>query len=234
MNTDLFIESLFASLVSGNRNASRRLVETALDHDISADTIAREVFWPTINNIATLYRQDQMTRLAQQYATRALSGLISQNQDRYEAKPARGRSICMFCGPNELDDLSARLIADLLEADGYEVTYGGGNIADDDIMAEVHERRPDILLMFSSGGADAPGIRQLIDQIRGINAIPEMQIVVGGGIFNRAAGLAEEIGADLWATDDPDLRAAILDDPARRAIPEQRTVGRGKRASRAA
>ena len=50
----------------------------------------------------------------------------------------------MFCGPNELDDLSARLIADLLEADGYEVTYGGGNIADDDIMAEVHERREDL------------------------------------------------------------------------------------------
>ena len=54
MNTDLFIESLFASLVSGNRNASRRLVETAIAHDISADTIAREVFWPTINNITRI------------------------------------------------------------------------------------------------------------------------------------------------------------------------------------
>ena len=228
MNTDLFIESLFASLVSGNRNASRRLVETAIDHDISADIIAREVFWPTINNITTLYRQDQMTRLAQQYATRALSGLISQNQDRYEAKPARGRSICMFCGPNELDDLSGRLIADLLEADGYEVTYGGGNIADDDIMAEVHERRPDILLMFSSGGSDAPGIRQLIDQIRGINAIPEMQIVVGGGIFNRAPGLAEEIGADLWATGPEDLMEQLEAYPEVRANLDDRTVGRGK------
>ena len=62
MNTDLFIESLFASLVSGNRNASRRLVETAIDHDISADTIAREVFWPTINNITTIIMIREMKK----------------------------------------------------------------------------------------------------------------------------------------------------------------------------
>lgn len=233
MNTDLFIESLFASLISGDRHAARRMVDAAADHDINAETLAREVFWPTINNITTLYRNDQMTRLAQQYATRTLAGLIAQNQSRYEPKDARNRSICMFCGPTELDDLAARVIVDLLEADGYDVTYGGGNIAQDDIMQEVHERRPDVLLMFSSGGTDAPSIRQLVDQIRGINAFPEMQIVVGGGIFNRAAGLAEEIGADLWATGPDDLLEQLEEYPEVRANLDDRTVGRGK-ATRAA
>ena len=233
INTDLFIESLFSSLISGDRNAARRMVDAATEHEITAETLAREVFWPTINNITTLYRNDQMTQLAQQYATRTLSGLIAQNQSRYEAKPSRNRSICMFCGPTELDDLAARVIVDLLEADGYDVTYGGGNIAHDDIMQEAHERRPDVLLMFSSGGSDAPGIRQLIDQIREINAFPNMQIVVGGGIFNRAAGLAEEIGADLWATGPDDLLEQLEEYPEVRANLEERTVGRGK-ATRAA
>jgi methanogenic corrinoid protein MtbC1 len=233
MNTDLFIESLFSSLISGDRHAARRMVDAATEHEISPQTLAREVFWPTINNITTLYRNDQMTQLAQQYATRTLSGLIAQNQSRYEPKASRNRSICMFCGPTELDDLAARVIVDLLEADGYDVTYGGGNIAHDDIMQETHERRPDILLMFSSGGSDAPGIRQLIDQIRGINAFPEMQIVVGGGIFNRAAGLAEEIGADLWATGPDDLLEQLEEYPEVRSSLDDRTVGRGK-ATRAA
>ena len=53
-----------------------------------------------------------------------------------------------------------------------------------------------------------------------------MQIAVGGGIFERALGLAEEIGADLWGMDSSDLRLGLLDDADRRAIPEQRTVGR--------
>ena len=54
MNTDLFIESLFSSLISGDRNAARRMVDAATEHEITAETLAREVFWPTINNITTL------------------------------------------------------------------------------------------------------------------------------------------------------------------------------------
>ena len=228
MNTDLFIENLFASLISGDRFSGRRLVDAAFDNGIDAGTLAREVFWPTISNITTLYRQDQITRLAQQYATRSLSTLVSQVQARYELAETRNRSICMFCGPDELDDLAARLVADLLEADGYTVFYGGGNIAHDDILAEVHERKPDVLLMFSAGGSDAPGLRQLIDHVRGINALPDMQIVVGGGVFSRAPGLAEEIGADLWATGPEDLMEQLVQYPDVRADLEERTVGRGK------
>ena len=118
--------------------------------------------------------------------------------------------------------------ADLLEADGYTVFFGGGNIAHDDILAEVHERKPDVLLMFSAGGADAPGLRQLIDHVRGINALPDMQIVVGGGIFNRAPGLAEEIGADLWASSPEELMDQLHQYPDARADLDERTVGRGK------
>ena len=186
------------------------------------------MFWPTLNNITTLYRQDQLTRLAQQYATRSLSSLMAQVQSRYEIGEDRNRSICMFCGPDQLDDLAAQLVADLLEADGYTVYFGGGNIAHDDILAEVHERKPDVLLMFSAGGSDAPGLRQLIDHVRSINALPDMQIVVGGGLFNRAPGLAEEIGADLWATGPEDLMDQLVQYPDVRADLEERTVGRGR------
>ena len=228
MNTDLFIENLFSTLVSGDRNAPRTLVEAAFENGISADVVARDVFWPTINNITNLYRNDQITRLAQQYATRSLSALIANVQTKYEISESKNRTICLFCGPNELDDLAARLTADILEADGYTVFFGGGNIAQDDILEEIHNRRPDIMLMFSPGGSDGPVIRHLIDHIREINAFPEMQIVVGGGVFNRAPGLAEEIGADLWASDPEELLEELENNKDIRADLDARTVGRGK------
>ena len=58
-----------------------------------------------------------------------------------------------------------------------------------------------------------------------------MQIVVGGGIFNRAEGLAEEIGADLWATTPCALITRLEEEPLRRATPEQRTVGQTRTAA---
>jgi hypothetical protein len=61
-----------------------------------------------------------------------------------------------------------------------------------------------------------------------------MQIVVGGGVFSRAEGLAEEIGADLWARDPRELIDKLDAQKDRRATPEQRTVGRNRRTSRSA
>jgi hypothetical protein len=88
--------------------------------------------------------------------------------------------------------------------------------------------------MFASSPSDAPNIRQMIDTIRSVGACPNLQVVVGGGVFNRAEGLAEEIGADLWASDPEELLELLVTERTRRAREEQRTVGRNRRVSKAA
>jgi methanogenic corrinoid protein MtbC1 len=67
-----------------------------------------------------------------------------------------------------------------------------------------------VLLLFASSAKDAPFIRELIDGIRENGAYGQMQIVVGGGIFNRAPGLAEEIGADVCAASPSDLLEKLV------------------------
>jgi hypothetical protein len=61
-----------------------------------------------------------------------------------------------------------------------------------------------------------------------------LQIVVGGGVFNRAEGLAQEIGADLWASSPVELVNEMRDKSSRRMDDEQRTVGRRRRQARMA
>ena len=96
-----------------------------------------------------------------------------------------------------------------LYAGGF-FTHAGGGVANDEILAEVGQSVPDVLLMFASSNRDAPNIRVLIDTIRDVAACPNMQIVVGGGIFNRAPGLAEEIGADMAASSPSDLLDKLI------------------------
>ena len=48
-------------------------------------------------------------------------------------------------------------------------------------------------------------VRAVIDQIREIRATPDMEIAVGGGVFNRAEGLAESIGVSRSARTPLDL-----------------------------
>ena len=229
MNEELLIEQLFSTLISGNRVEARKLADETLSSGATSEELTHDVYWPTLEMITKLYRADQLTCLAHHYATRLLRSMVDQAQIGYTQNTRRNTKVVMFCGPGEMDELAAQIVADLAEADGYEVYFGGGGIANDEILAEVGEQRPDILLMFSSAPSDAPHIRQLIDSIRGVGACPQMQIVVGGGVFNRAEGLAEEIGADLWARSPRELLDKLVEQKERRATPEQRTVGRTRR-----
>lgn len=237
MSQDILVERFFEALICGHRATSRQIVSESLQSGMSPRRIVTDLFWPTYENIERLYRSDQLTKLSHHMGTRLLRVLVDQNAARLtRLSPSAGacRSILAFCGPRDSDELGAQMAVDLLEQSGFDMTFGGGNIPNDEIIQHVHETHPDVLLMFSSGANDLPNIRSLIDTLHEIGARPDVQIVLGGGVFNRADGLAEEMGADLWARTPMELVEVMLEEPARRAGSEQRTVGRRRRGRREA
>lgn len=229
MSTEVLIERFFETLISGHRPSARQLLDQQLAAGATPDMLITDLFWPTYETVERLYRADQLSKLSHHTATRLLRVLVDQNAAKLDRADFNGRKILALCGPKDADELGAQMAVDMLEAAGYGVTYGGGGIANDEILARVNEDQPDVLLLFASGPTDLPNIRELIDTIREINATPNMQIVVGGGVFNRAEGLAEEIGADLWATDPLELVDLLNENPQRRIESSLRTVGRKKK-----
>lgn len=232
MAYETLLEEFFEALIEGDRPTARGIVDRELAGDFDPTRMHEELFWPTYELVDKLFRNDQLTQLSYNTATRLLRQLVDQAGSRFRLDgtgAGQGRSIAAFCGANEAEELGAQIAVDLLESHGFNVTFAGGGIASDEIQAHVQGTRPDVLLMFCSAAADLPGIRGLIDSVREVNACPDTQIVVGGGVFNRAEGLAEEIGADLWASTPLDLVESIVHDPDQRATPEQRTVGRVRR-----
>lgn len=226
---DVLVERFFEALISGDRPAAREIVNEALEAGGRPEHLVTGLFWSTYEMIERLYRGDQLTKLSHHLATRLLRVLVDQNAARLIPQTARNRRVFALCGPRDSDELGAQMAVDLLEQAGFEVSFAGGGIANDEILAQVHEARPHVLLLFASGANDLPQIRQLIDTLHEIGACPNLQIVVGGGVFNRAEGLAEEIGADMSAQDPLELVQEMIEDPGRRAQLAQRTVGRSRR-----
>jgi len=234
MQQDVLVERLFTALISGSRPGSREVMNEVLDADWPAQKILSDLFWPTLQHIQKLYRADQLTNLAHHYATRLMRTLTNQMELRLEQSDRVGKKLLVSCGPEESEELGAQLTADLLEAAGYDVYFTGGGIANDEIVSEIGEASIDILVVFGAMPSTVPETRLLIDRLHQIGVCPSLQIVVGGGVFNRANGLAEEIGADLWANNPLEIVKVITEQPTRRMTPDQRTVGRKRRNKRSA
>lgn len=209
MNLETTIEQLFQTLVSGDRRRAQAFVATLGETGTPAERLANDVYWPVHEMLVKLFKHGQLSRVSYNYATRTLRQIAHQGSTGYvRADRAEGR-VLLLCGPTEGEELGAQLAVDLLEAAGFEVFFGGAGVANDEVLGELRDLKPAHLVLWASAASDAPAIRALIDQIREIGGHPNLRITCGGGVFNRAPGLAEEIGSDVSATTPAALVTAL-------------------------
>jgi methanogenic corrinoid protein MtbC1 len=114
------------------------------------------------------------------------------------------------------------------------VWFLGAGVPNDEVLLILSKIRPDVLCIYGTQPSGVPNVRRLIDLIRDIGAHNQMQVLVAGGVFNRAVGLDEEIRADLYAPDARQALRVVQDHPVRIPKPDLPQPGRRRKRRRAA
>ena len=227
-------ETYLEPLLAGERDASRMVIDDALEGGAVSYELLTQLIWPIMEHVQHLYREDRISISSLNMATRLNRSIADQLCARLTRKASNGRKVLLFCGNDEPEELGGQICADLFEADGYTVRFAGGGVPDDEVLKLIGEFRPDLLVMFGTLPSGVPAVRKLIDYLRDVNSCPEMQVMCCGGIYKRAEGLAEEIGADLFAPDAATAIQIANEHPSRKATVDQQTVGRTRRLRKAA
>jgi len=223
--SERFVTTLFA----GDRSAARGIVAEAFEEGMDAQDILTELVWPVMEQIQTLYRADRINTGTHHRASRLLRMLSDQLSLRLVRQGRNGRSMLVICSPGEPEELGAQITTDLAEAHGWNVHFAGGGVPNDEIVNWIGELKPEVLMVYGTIPPAAPMVRQLIDMLHDVGIAPQLQIILSGGVFNRAEGLAEEVGADLFAPNPTEALELLANYPQKRATPEQQTVGRKRR-----
>jgi methanogenic corrinoid protein MtbC1 len=227
-------EQYLEVLLTGERLSARRVIQEAIAYGSSPYELLTQLIWPTMEQIQTLYREDRITQSTLNLATLLNRSITDQLGAQLKPKPSNNRKVMIFCGNDEPEELGGQITADLFEADGWTTRFAGGGVPEDEVLKLIGEYRPDLLVMFGTLPSGVPAVRKLIDYLREVNSCPDMQVMCCGGIYKRAEGLADEIGADLYAPDAADAVAVANDHPTRKATVDQQTVGRTRRIRKAA
>ncbi|MHC5059680.1 MAG: cobalamin B12-binding domain-containing protein [Planctomycetota bacterium] len=221
------LERYLDKLLTGNRPACRAVIEETLQGGVPANAVYMEVIWPIMVEIDKLYKRHKIDSAQQAFASRINRTIVDQLQNKLPRRPQKDKKIAICSSADQQAELGGQMITDLFESDGWDARFLGGDVNNDDILAFIHSYHPDVLLLYGVQPKSAPEVRKLIDTVRVVNAWPDMKIMLSGGVFDRADGLWEEIGADLYAATAADaVRVASADE---KDIPKpQRTIKRRK------
>ena len=220
-----YLEHLFA----GKRCEAREMIENTLDRGVCARRILHNIIWPAMEQIQKLHRVGKISRLLEHMATRINRMVADQVQAHLAREPKNGMRIVVTCGDGENEELGAQVTADLFEAEGWSVWFVGSGVPNDEILQMLGRVRPDVLCVYGTQPCGVPNVRKLIDMIRVIGAHEQMQVLVTGGVFNRAGGLDEEVKADLYAADARTAVKIVHEHPVRVPKPDLPQPGRRRK-----
>lgn len=193
-----FLVRYLQPLLAGRRAECFELVQDAVRNGTPATDLVCDVLWPAMAQVERLYRDDRINTAMEHMACRINRTVADQLQAHLRRGNLRGKRVIVTSADGPHEELGAQMIADLFQADGWDVYFVGGGVPDDEILAMVGQLRPEILLVFGAHAEAVPNTRAMVERIRDIGVCPTMNVIVTGGIFNRADGLWREIGADAF------------------------------------
>ena len=228
-----FAQTYLEPLLAGDRAGSRGVIDNALAAGLLPYDLLVKLVWPTMELLQSLYREDRISVSSLNLATRLNRSITDQLCAQLPRTSDNGKKVLIFCGDDEPEELGGQICADLFESDGWTVRFAGGGVPNDEVLKLIGDFRPDLLVHFGTLPTGVPAVRKLIDYLREVGSCPNMQIMCCGGIYKRAEGLADEIGADLYAPDAAEAVAVANAHPAKKATVDQQTVGRMRRIRKA-
>jgi len=188
-----------AFLLAADYAGGMRIADAVLGREKGQETLYMGLIKPVMYEIGRLWEDDKISTAEEHLATSLVGRILAA---LYEKLPFsltdRGKAI-VTSAPNEYHELGARLLADMLESDGWDVLFLGANTPAEALISLIRKKRPRFVAISLTMPFSIDKVSGIISAIRAIPALSSVKIMVGGAAFNTAPRLWRQIGADAWA-----------------------------------
>jgi methanogenic corrinoid protein MtbC1 len=201
-----FAESFLHALLDADRRVAADVTHAAIAGLPDAITVLDGVITPAMHEIGRLWEIGDITiadeHLATAIANQALP-LLFANLAPSRTNPTPAPRVLLACAYPENHSLGLRMIADVLDANGFDVRYAGANVPVEDLPRALARHRPDLVALGATLELSRPGLEQAVESVRAV--APELPILIGGAA---AEGLATDELTAIGATAREGLQLA--------------------------
>jgi MerR family transcriptional regulator, light-induced transcriptional regulator len=201
-------DRFLSALLARDSARARRTVEAALEDGVPIPDVYLEVLDPALREVGHRWAMGALNVAEEHYATAVAQSILDGLSRRLTRAPKDGRLAVVTGTPEELHAVGLRMVADFLEADGWEVILLGPGAPAHDITALVESEQPDVVALSTATAGVIDGV---VEVLRELSALEPRPCIVAGGQFwtTETSPSALEFGADLVMQDPRELVAAL-------------------------
>jgi len=195
------VTAYLQAVLAGRRDAAVAVALGELEHGRSVADVYVDVLQEAQVEVGRLWESNRITVAREHMATALTQLVMAQLYPRLErGAERRGRAVVTGV-EGELHQVGAQMVADIVEADGWEVRFLGCGSPHRGVLDAIAEHQADAVGVSVALFGNVPRARGLIAEIRGLGLARRPAVVVGGAALKGAPELCRELGADGFAVD---------------------------------
>ncbi len=158
---------------------AQRLVRAALADGVPALDVLTQVVTPALRRIGDLWETDEITVADEHLATAITEGVLAILYPALAASaPLSRERILMACVEGDQHVMGLRMVADVLEGQGFEVIFLGADLPLPALLEAVEKHRPDAVALGATAPWSGVALERAVAELRGQH--PELPLLLGG------------------------------------------------------
>lgn len=188
-------------LLDCRRQEAIDLVDATVAEGTSVLDVYLQVFQPVLREVGRLWQYNRISVAQEHYCSAAIQLMMGRFSDRIFASERIGKTIVSACVGDELHEIGLRMVADAMEASGWDTHFLGANVPAADLVKLARRVRADVVALSVTLTSNLSRLNDIIGALRDETALEETKLVVGGYPFIVQPDLWRKVGADGCAGD---------------------------------
>ncbi len=192
-------QKFISALLKGDHQQCLKMAEEEVNSRADLENFYLQVLQPVLYRIGKMWEQGEISVAHEHLASAIVSRVMASLYPGFILIEEKIGNAVLTASPNEFHEIGARMVADLLEIDGWDVKYLGANTPRDSLLEILEEDPPDLLGVSIAMPFNLETARDLIHTVKSSSKLKETVVMVGGKVLAENPGLWKVTGADMWA-----------------------------------
>ena len=181
MITEATYDKYLSHLLAGDRFECRKVVEALLDAKVDIRDLYLQLFQRSLYRVGELWETNRISVATEHLATSITETLLTLVYPELFRTDHVGKKAVISCGTNEFHQVGGRIVADILELNGWDSYFLGANTPVQDLVQYIDKTQPEMLGMSLSIYFNMPALVETMVEVRA--SFPRLDIIVGGQAF---------------------------------------------------